>query len=199
MQIIRTNLDFKNLSKRTTTRRIVIHHSASSDVAVHEIHKWHINRGFSGIGYHCIIRQDGSIEEGRPMETIGAHAGSEGNLDSIGICLTGNFENYSPDPKQIDSLVNLINYLKDYYQVEFKIVGHKDVTPTLCPGKLFPWSELEERLKPSINWQESLINESLENGLITEHHNPQDPAPKWFVLAVGLNLIKKLGGINNEN
>ncbi len=199
MQATKTNLTFKNLNNRSKTSRIIIHHSASFDVPASEIHRWHLERGFSGIGYHYIIRQDGSIEEGRPIETIGAHAGTEGNHDSVGICLTGNFENYNPDPKQINSLINLINYLKNYYQTELAVVPHKDITPTLCPGKLFPWSELKERLKPCINWQEDIINEALKNGLITEYHHPQDLASKWFVLAVGLNILEKLGGLNNEN
>jgi len=28
-------------------------------------------------------------------------------------------------------------------------------------------------------------------GLITDQHKPDDPAPKWFVLAVALNLLKQ--------
>lgn len=194
MQITKTNLKFSNLTKRTNTNQIIIHHSASADVPAAEIHKWHKNRGFSGIGYHFLIRQDGTIEEGRPLETIGAHAGKEGNPDSIGICLTGNFENYPPKPEQITALVELINYLKNYYQKELKIIRHKDVQATACPGQYFPWEELKMKITPYQNWQEKIIKEALEKGLITEYHNPEELAPKWFVLAVGLNILKQLGG-----
>jgi N-acetyl-anhydromuramyl-L-alanine amidase AmpD len=195
MQATKTNLTFKNLNNRSKTSRIIIHHSASFDVPASEIHRWHLERGFSGIGYHYLIRQDGTIEEGRPIYIIGAHAGNEGNSDSIGVCLTGNFENYPPRPAQMESLANLINYLNNCYQTELTVIGHKDIAPTLCPGKLFPWPELMARLTPCTKWQEDIVNEALKNGLITEYHHPQEPAPNWFVLAVGLNLLKKLGGI----
>lgn len=198
MQINKTNLTFGKLNQRTNTSRIIIHHSASADVKASEIHRWHKNRGFSGIGYHYVIRKGGIIEEGRPLDTIGAHAGNEGNPDSIGICLTGNFEEYPPETKQINTLINLIKYLNNHYQKELSVIGHKDVNPTSCPGKYFPWTELEQRLTIPA-WQLEIIETALENNLICEYHNPEESAPKWFVLAVGLNILKKLGGSKSEN
>ncbi len=193
MQIIKTDLNFGQLKSRKRTQQIIIHHSASPDVPASQIHEWHKNRGFSGIAYHYLIRKNGNIEKGRPPETIGAHAGNEGNPDSIGICLTGNFEEYPPEPKQIDALVDLIKYLNHHYQKDLQIIRHNDISPTACPGRYFPWTELKEKLAIPV-WQENLIKQALEKGLITEWHNPQEAAPKWFVLAVVLNTLKETGG-----
>lgn len=65
----------------------VVHHTDSHDVSVDEIDRWHRERGWDGIGYHWLIRADGSIEEGRSMEKAGAHA--RGRNDYVGIALTG--------------------------------------------------------------------------------------------------------------
>ena len=56
---------------------IILHCSAtypSMDVGVSEIDFWHRQRGFDGIGYHYVVRLDGTIEEGRPYHLDGAHA-----------------------------------------------------------------------------------------------------------------------------
>jgi N-acetyl-anhydromuramyl-L-alanine amidase AmpD len=148
MQIMATDLKFKGyLSFRRLTERVIIHHSASPDVPASTIHYWHLNRDWSGIGYHFVIRAGGAIERGRPEDTIGAHSGPAGNGDSIGIVLTGNFETGKPTAAQIESLVWL---LKDYLQPKYgplTVIGHKDVMATACPGKNFPWADLKRRLE----------------------------------------------------
>ncbi|MBO8158814.1 N-acetylmuramoyl-L-alanine amidase [Thermosyntropha sp.] len=196
MKIIETNLQFNGLRSRKSTRRVIVHHSASSDVPANEIHKWHKNRGWAGIGYHFVIRANGQIERGRPEFTIGAHAGKTGNPDSIGIVLTGNFEIEKPMEAQIDNLVWLIReYLYPKYG-ELEVVGHKDVMPTSCPGKKFPWAELRRRLEVGPmpeQWKVEIIERAKKAGLITSDHNPDELASKWFVLAVALNLLKVVG------
>ena len=70
--------------------RAVIHHTDSHDVPASTINDWHVERGFSGIGYNLVIRKDGSVEIGRSMTKKGAHA--LGRNDRIGIVLTGRNE-----------------------------------------------------------------------------------------------------------
>lgn len=203
ISIIKTGLSFGRLLGRRSTRRIIIHHSASSDVAAATIHSWHLKRGWSGIGYHFVIRQNGDIEEGRPLDMIGAHAGSLGNGDSIGICLTGNFMEVKPSEQQLHSLVELVQYLRELYQDNLEIMRHKDVVASECPGDFFPWPEDNWRLnKPSCNvreaynsmelWKNELVNEALRKNLISERHDPDEAASKWFVLALGLNILKEI-------
>ncbi len=148
MQVTETNLKFSgSLTKRKSTKRAIIHHSASPDVPASTIHGWHLGQKWSGIGYHFVIRAGGAIERGRPENTIGAHAGPAGNGDSIGVVLTGNFEYDKPTEAQLDSLVWLITqYLEPKYG-KLQVMGHKDVMATACPGKNFPWAELRARLE----------------------------------------------------
>lgn len=50
-----------------------------------------VKNGWAGIGYHFVIRKDGTIERGRPLSVVGAHAQGD-NLHTIGICMARNFE-----------------------------------------------------------------------------------------------------------
>ena len=70
-----TNLEFSSLQNRKTTDAIVIHHVGGTkrDVSAEVIDGWHKNNGWAGIGYHFVIRKDGTIERGRPMDILGAH------------------------------------------------------------------------------------------------------------------------------
>ena len=102
-----TNLDFdmSRIAEREETNRIVIHHTGSgedTDSSAAQIHGWHRNHnGWAGIGYHFVIRKDGTIERGRPIWAMGAHA--EGaNYDSIGIHLSGDFTYAEPTEDQIE-------------------------------------------------------------------------------------------------
>lgn len=148
VKIQETALGFKGaIAKRSKTNRIIIHHSDSKTGNASVIHGWHLGRGWSGIGYHFVILPEGTIQRGRPEWGIGAHSGPGGNGDSIGICLIGKFEEYAPSEAQLKSLVWLIKeYLYPAYG-QIKVMGHKDVMPTACPGKLFPWAELKKRLE----------------------------------------------------
>lgn len=146
MQIIETGLKFGNLTARKSTKRAIIHHSASPDVPASTIHQWHLNQGWSGIGYHFVIRANGTIERGRPEDSIGSHSGPQGNGDSIGVVLTGNFEIGAPTAAQMESLASLIKDLRGRYG-NLAVIGHKDVMATACPGKNFPWDELRKRLE----------------------------------------------------
>lgn len=195
MEVKETGLKFNgSLRPRTSTQRIIIHHSASPDVPASRIHSWHLARGWSGIGYHYVIRQNGIIERGRPEYLIGAHAGSGGNPSSIGICLTGNFNVDPPEEAQIKALVWLIKDIWRRY-TRLELIGHRDVMATDCPGEKFPWTELKRRLEENSvaeQWKLDIMDEARKTGIISSEHKPDDRADKWFVLAVALNVIKVL-------
>lgn len=83
---------------RSSSREItevVIHWTATfmdQDIGSEEVHQWHLARGFSGCGYHYIIRRDGRLQRGRPIGKTGAHARENGhNNKSIGISLAGGY------------------------------------------------------------------------------------------------------------
>ena len=107
-----------------------------------------------------------------------------------GICLTGNFSINEPQGEQLSSLYKLIFYLEEHYGKRLNVLRHCDVYATACPGNKFPWP------LPGINeeedWKQILIDRALEEKLITEDHDPDAAADKWFVLAVSLNLIDRI-------
>jgi len=147
MQIIETNLKFNGTPKRrSATKRIILHHTASADVSAATIHGWHQGQGWIGIGYHFVIRANGTIERGRPEDTIGSHSGPQGNGDSIGVVLTGNFEIGAPSTAQMIALAKLIKELRSRYG-DLTVIGHRDVMATACPGRNFPWDDLKRRLE----------------------------------------------------
>lgn len=123
---------------RPKTDMIVIHHVGvpDGDTSAASIHEAHKRNGWAGIGYHYVIRKNGVIERGRPLNTVGAHAYGE-NYHTVGINVTGNFDKEYPTDNQIQSLVDLLTALCKIYHMEptsATIVGHRDVNKTDCPG-----------------------------------------------------------------
>lgn len=122
------------LQNREKTDYFVLHHRAG-DGNLDSIHTQHISQGYSGIGYHFYIRKNGEIFSGRPLNKVGAHCLDHNDV-SIGICFEGNFEIEKPTPEQIKSGQELIKYLWGIYP-NAKVVRHKDLNATACPGKNF--------------------------------------------------------------
>ena len=142
MNIQKPSLQFRNsLSVRKSTRCIVLHHADAEKFSVYQCHACHLNNGWAGIGYHYYITKDGTIWEGRPDNTVGAHA-SGGNSDSIGICFEGDYdvERTMPDAQK-KAGKELVAHLKAKYGIS-TVKKHKDITPTTCPGSLFPFEEI---------------------------------------------------------
>ena len=133
------NLHFNgDLSERETTDMIVLHHTGGADIdaSAEEIDQWHKNNGWAGIGYHYVIRKDGTIEKGRPDWAVGAHAYGE-NWHTIGIHLSGDFSVAEPTDAQIESTAMLLANLCTDYGLQMDgehIVGHRDLMSTDCPG-----------------------------------------------------------------
>lgn len=190
MKIIETDWKWKTSFKnRTSTKYIVLHHAAVSKCTAADIHRGHQEKGWAGIGYHFFVRKDGSIYRGRPIGAVGAHC-LGWNEVSIGICAEGNFQtDIMPDAQKF-ALADLVSWLRFVYP-EAKVVGHKEMMATSCPGQNYPLEELKEEKKMVEAWKQTIIDEALQKGLITEPHEPDEPAPKWFVLAVVLNGMKK--------
>ena len=137
--IVRPLTFSRTLPRRTSTRRIVVHHTAGGDKTVERIHQMHLVRGFDGIGYHFLIRHSGAIYQGRPIQAVGQHA-RRANSDSIAIALTGNFQNTRPTEQQLASLRLLIRHIRQQHAhwAGLPVVRHRDVGATACPGKNFP-------------------------------------------------------------
>lgn len=117
--------------------KIVIHCSATKEsqwVDIEEIYRWHKKRGFREIGYHFVIKLDGSIEVGRTIDEIGAHAKGH-NHDSIGVCYIGGLDSNgkAKDTRNTDqrkAMDNLITRLKNSFP-NAEIIGHRDLSVDL--------------------------------------------------------------------
>jgi len=136
-------LNFKDYEERPSTEVIVVHHAGfpegDKDSSAEDIHKFHQEvRGWAGIGYHFVIRKDGTIEQGRKLTAVGAHVSGH-NKNSVGICVAGNFDFVKPDDTQLDSLKLLTAWLCQKYKLNPTkrgvIVGHRDLGKTRCPGE----------------------------------------------------------------
>lgn len=118
--------------------KAVIHHTASHDVSVKVIDRWHKERGWDCIGYHFVIRKDGSIESGRPLSKNGAHARTGKPYSRnhyVGIALTG-YDNFTL--KQTQSLIKLILKLGTK-----QIERHHES----CPGKGLDIEKIRELIR----------------------------------------------------
>ena len=141
MQIKEVDYQWKGtLIKRSKTEMIVLHHAAAKSCTVQQVHKWHLNNGWSGIGYHYFISRDGEIFRGRPEDTVGAHVTGH-NSKSIGVCFEGDYTVQTMTQAQLEAGKELVAYLKDKYKIT-KVVGHRDLMATSCPGVKFPFFEI---------------------------------------------------------
>jgi hypothetical protein len=157
-------------------RYLFIHTAESSDpgsgapmrnVDAAEIHRWHINQGWAGIGYHFVILDpyhdrlpDGTLQTGRPLEYAGAHV--EGvNHCSIGICCVGDGDRRPFTSAQMATLATLVGQLMTEYDVPLaRVLGHHEIndlvighevspayrTTKSCPGALVPMDALRDRI-----------------------------------------------------
>lgn len=119
---------------------IIIHCSATAegkDFNAADIDRWHKQRGFKKIGYHYVIKLDGTIEKGRGVEEVGAHCLNH-NKNSIGICYIGGLASDGKTPKdtrtteQKKSLWKLIVELLIKYP-NATIHGHREFANKACP------------------------------------------------------------------
>jgi hypothetical protein len=118
------------------------------------IRRWHLDRGWSDIGYHFVIFRDGTVLSGRPVEKVGAHVKGH-NRGTIGVSLEGGFGASSTDSfedhfteEQEKSLRKLLKDLQDTYNID-KITGHNLYAAKACPGFDVPtWLANKKPSKP---------------------------------------------------
>ncbi len=113
---------------------LVVHCSATPaglDIGAREIDGMHRARGFVCIGYHFVVRIDGTLEVGRPLATVGAHVAGH-NAHSIGICLVGGLDHERKPantftPAQFDALADVLDTLLARFPGS-KVLGHRDLS-----------------------------------------------------------------------
>lgn len=129
---------FKKSSRKID--KIILHSTATPEGREHDaadIKRWHQNRGWSTIGYHYVVKLDGTIEEGRSVHDVGAHAKGH-NRTSIGVVYVGGCDDdMSPKDtrttEQCMALANLLEALLDLYP-NATLHGHNEFAQKACPS-----------------------------------------------------------------
>lgn len=142
---------------RPHTRYLVVHHAAAlyrtatGDEDVASIARYHLSKGWSGIGYHEVLAE---VTNGGPIAAYvvsnpdlqRAHVALR-NDECWGICCATNFGAQLPEGKWIDALAERLATAKRRYP-NAQIVGHQEIArpgyTTSCPGTR--WKEWKPRL-----------------------------------------------------
>ena len=129
---------------------IVVHCAAtrpSQDFDVNDIRRMHLQRGFLDVGYHFVIKRDGTVQEGRPLDRQGAHVARFNHL-SVGVCMIGGVaeDGVTPEnnftPEQFASLRRVLSDLQHNHFPHAEILGHRDIPGVhkACPSfDVRPW------------------------------------------------------------
>lgn len=141
-------------------KHIVIHHSGMPLGSGKNIDRYHREERHmeNGLAYHFVIGNGNGMKDGEifigdrwKKQIEGGHLAIHAlNLNSIGIGLIGNFEKDRPSARQLNSLEALTRYLLARTGLPVSAVTtHKLIHPkhTLCPGRRFPTTAFENRLK----------------------------------------------------
>ena len=122
-------------------KRVILHCSATNegdDVTAAMIKRWHRDRGWSDIGYHYIVRLDGTVESGRPISKSGSHVRGH-NRDSIGICYIGGLDQRgrpknTMTQQQRRSIEALCRSLCTALNQSLTLHGHSEFSAKACPS-----------------------------------------------------------------
>lgn len=143
--------------------RLTVHHTATPPVLGGRvvdaafIAESHRRRGL-GLGtgdardcaYHFVVLPDGEVQPGRPLAYWGSGTrDGEDNLHSIGVALVGDFSGGpgGPTGAQLDALDALALWAFSAYGLDAEaVLGHREVSPSACPGRRMDMDALRARL-----------------------------------------------------
>lgn len=121
---------------------IIVHCTATEagmPFTLADIRRWHTQqppsgRGWRNVGYHYIVRLDGTIERGMPISQAGIHCKGH-NAHSVGVAYVGGLKDGKPEDTrtqaQKQSLLQLLVRLTQMYRCH--IYGHRDFAQRDCP------------------------------------------------------------------
>ena len=122
---------------------VVVHWTdtySNKNIGSEELNRTHIELGINGIGYHYVIRRDGSLQRGRPVNVKGDHASENGHDEySIGLAFVGGINapsgtDFPTTYRSASSLtLSQMNTFREFCQAFYnrfpggQILGHNDV------------------------------------------------------------------------
>ena len=133
--------ELRNVDREVT--EVVVHWTEThtdKNIGSEEINNYHVDLGLNGIGYHYVIRRDGSLQRGRPVNIQGQHAPiNNHDQRSIGLVFVGgiNVPSGTPNPENFLSAQTLTrsqintfdHFCRAFYAVfpGGQIVGHSEI------------------------------------------------------------------------
>lgn len=179
---------------------LTVHSTANEKSTAKNERNWLVNpTNTSSTGWHICVDEREAIEA-IPLDEVAWHAGDgsngPGNRQSVSIeiCESGD------RVKTLTNAALLVADLLKMFGFSFaEIRQHYDWSGKNCPrilrvGNLWTGflSDINMAMKEIPKWKTDIVDEALKLGLITEKHEPDEVAQKWFVLATMINLYRKL-------
>lgn len=136
-------------------RYIVVHHTASDVGNLEYYRRFHqAERGWPDIAYHFVVNNGasntvpGQIEESDLWkERRRGYSTRDFYVNTVGIAvvMVGNLENHAPGELQYQALVRLLANLSQEYSIPpERIIGHRELQQTKCPGKHLQMDRVRE-------------------------------------------------------
>ncbi len=153
---------------------IIIHHSASQVDNYKSIQRYHRTRGMGEAAYHLLLSNGstrvplGNLEATHRYTTLSHALGTRSvrhNLTGLHVCVVGNYETGSVSENMKPAIAHAIKGLQKKFGIpDNKILFHRDVGQTKCPGRYFSKGNLQKWLNnladdclPSIAIQQNQV------------------------------------------
>lgn len=139
---------------------IVMHYSATyadQDFGVADMDRMHRARVWNGVGYHYVVKRDGTKQVGRPENVVGAHVAGQ-NTGKIGICLIGGLDRATGPNVGVDNRTDAqkraaAELIRDILTRHpgARVVGHRDLAATQCPAydAAAWWASVSKKATPT--------------------------------------------------
>jgi N-acetylmuramoyl-L-alanine amidase len=151
-KLYKTKRKIKSIIVHCTATRPSVSYGAKRCDRDHE-RRWSRPGRPSGIGYHYVVRRNGTLEKGRWVDYMGAHTRGH-NKDSIGTTYEGGLDHNGYEQKQgmtarqERTMVATLKTLRKLYNVDIKnIKGHNEHPHVNKACPCTPMNILRDRLK----------------------------------------------------
>lgn len=134
---------------------LCIHHTAGPQgQTLESIRADQMKRGYSDCAYHFVLQLDnngrGHLKRGRPDTMQGCHGVRYYNDHYLGLVVPGNYSKITMSEELYQDLLAGVKHVLKLYKIgPDKVIGHREIKATACPGDHFPLARLKADVKQS--------------------------------------------------
>lgn len=143
-------------------RYIVIHHTASDAGNLEYYKRIHqTERGWPDIAYHFVVNNGASGTVPGQIEVSDLWRNRSRGLSTkityinylgIAVVMVGNLERHKPSTLQYQALVQLLANLSTDYKIPVdRMIGHRELQQTACPGKHLDLEKLRQDVSKKLS------------------------------------------------